>query len=351
MRQRTYILYNENNEHIVNQMRDAGYVDQKIYSKDLTITEEILIEMCSFPWDRFYVINTDNEISFIDFDFSFVPDEWDRKYVHYWRDTVVRLYDRSSVLENPSLYTDQAMHDGAMPMKCISEQIWKNMPPFDIIFLSYDEEDADKNFNALKNRFPRIQRVQKIKGILEAHKEAARIAQSDMFYVVDADAEILPTFEFTLMPHSMDRETVHVWHSRNPVNGLEYGYGGVKLFPRKLLLEYKGSPVDFTTSVSGKLKVMEEVSNITKFNVDPFSTWRSAFRECAKLASKIIHNQDNTETDYRLNVWCSKEEGEFGDFAVLGAIEGKQFGIDNANEPEMLKLVNDFDWLEKRFSP
>lgn len=349
MRQRTYILYNESNECIVNEIRDACFIDRKIYSRDLNITEDILKEMCSFFGDSFYVINTDKSISFTNFDFSFVPPEWDKKYVHYWTDTVVRLYDKNSVLSNPSLYTDQSMHAGTMPMKSLAGPAWNNTT-LDIIFLSYDEQDADRNFETLRNRFPRIRRVKKVKGILEAHKAAARLAQTDMFYVVDADAEIMQDFLFDYQPPSADRETVHVWHSRNPVNGLEYGYGGVKLFPRNLLLEYKGSPVDFTTSVSGKLKVMEEVSNITKFNVDPFSTWRSAFRECAKLASKIIHNQDNTETDYRLGVWCSKADGEFGDFAVMGANEGKQFGIDNENTPELLGRINDFNWLEKKFS-
>lgn len=349
MRQRTYILYNESNEHIANRICEVGTVDKKIYSKDLSVTKEILQEMVAFFGSSFYVITTDKEIAFPKFDFSFTPEEWDKKYVHYWDNTTVRLYDKESVISNPSIYTDEAMFAGTMPMKKILGRVWNNVT-FDIIFLSYNEEDADMHFNSLKNRFPRIRRVNKVKGILEAHKAAARLALSDMFYVVDADAVVLPTFVFDYQPHSMERDIVHVWHSKNPVNGLEYGYGGVKLFPRNLLLEYKGSPVDFTTSVSGKLKVMKEVSNITKFNVDPFSTWRSAFRECAKLASKIIYNQDNTETDYRLNIWCNVADGEFGEFAVMGAIEGKQFGLDNANEPDTLRLINDFDWLEKRFS-
>jgi hypothetical protein len=347
---RTYILYNESNEYIANHLRGEYFFNKKIYSKDLTIDEEILKEMCSFIGTAFYVIRPTEELSFSNFDFSFEPQEWDRKYVHYWNgDTTVRLYDKGSVESNLSLYTDQAMHDGSMPMKEMLGKIWDTVE-FDIVFLSYDEPYADENFNKLKARFPRAKRVNKVKGILEAHKAAARLATSSMFYVVDADAEMMADFDFSFVPHSVDRETVHVWHSRNPVNGLEYGYGGVKLFPRKMLLEYKGSPVDFTTSVSGSLKVMEEISNVTKFNVDPFSTWRSAFRECAKLASKIIHNQDNTETDYRLDVWCNTADGEFGDFAVMGAIEGKQFGLENVNKPEMLRLVNDFDWLEKKFS-
>ena len=42
---------------------------------------------------------------------------------------------------------------------------------------------------------------------------------------------------------------------------------------------------------------MNQLSNISAFNVDAFSTWRSAFRECAKLASKTIDRQNKEETN------------------------------------------------------
>ena len=51
------------------------------------------------------------------------------------------------------------------------------------------------------------------------------------------------------------------------------------------------SKPDMTTSISPKFKLMQDVSNITAFNVDEFSTWRSAFRECCKLASAVIDRQ------------------------------------------------------------
>jgi hypothetical protein len=61
--------------------------------------------------------------------------------------------------------------------------------------------------------------------------------------------------------------------------------------------------IDMTTSISTRFKAMEEVSNITVFNTDPLSTWRSSFRECAKLASKAIHGQIDGETQKRLDAW------------------------------------------------
>lgn len=355
MRQNVYILYNNHNESAVDRICEKTFVNRKFFSQELKLTRAILETMVNdCKGEYFYVINSDKEILFPTFDFSFEPKPWDSEYVHIWNDlTTVRLYNTALVAKDVSKFTDTELENGRIKLKVLAEEIYV-YPTFDIIFLSYDEEYADANYRKLKDRFPRAKRVHHIKGILEAHKRAALIANdndSSMFYVVDADADIVPTFNFDYQPQSLDRKSVHVWHSHNPVNDLEYGYGGIKLFPTDLLLSYNGSPIDFTTTVSSSFKVIPEVSNITKFNTDPFSAWRSGFRECAKLASKIIAKQDNRETEHRLKVWCTVgEDREFGDFVVLGAKEGAEFGKMNINQPEQLRLINDFEWLEKRFS-
>ena len=220
----------------------------------------------------------------------------------------------------------------------------------DVVFISYDEPNAEENWQRLLKKVPFAQRVHGVKGIYEAHKAAAKLAQSDMFYVVDGDAEILDRWDFNFQPNIFNRDCVHVWSSRNPVNGLEYGYGGVKLFPRNLLLESTTWKVDMTTSVIHKLKVMKTVSNITSFDTDPFSTWRSAFRECAKLASNTIKNQVEDESTERLDVWCNVAHGPYASYAIEGAIAGRHYGEENRKNLDALKLINDREWLKERYN-
>ena len=354
MRQKVYIIYDKQTEYVADRICENIRIDKKFFSPDSELTADILKEMANLCFGQFfYVIKTDKEILFPDFDFTYRSESWDKDYVQMWGNNTVRLYNTNNVLENPKGYSDESLRNGSISLKNNIDKIY-TYPIFDIIFLSYDEEYADSNYEKLKERFPRSKRLHNIKGIFEAHKSAARWAdydKSEMFYVVDADAEIVPTFDFSYQPHSLERQSVHVWHSHNPVNDLEYGYGGIKLFPTNLLMAYNGSPIDFTTTVSKNFKVVEEVSNITKFNTDPFSAWRSGFRECAKLASKIIQNQDNTETEFRLNVWCSKgEDRSFGDFAIMGAREGAEFGKAHKDQPDELGLINNFNWLENRFN-
>ena len=95
---------------------------------------------------------------------------------------------------------------------------------------------------------------------------------------------------------------------------------------------------------------MPIVSNVTAFNTDPFSTWKSAFRECVKLSSKIIDGQVSNETEERLDAWCVLNNSvPYGVFAYAGALAGKQYGQENAGNLPALTLINDYDWLKIQF--
>lgn len=221
---------------------------------------------------------------------------------------------------------------------------------YDIVFISYNEPNADKNWNLLKSRFPTAKRIDGVRGIHQAHIKAAKKCFTKMFWVVDADAELVDDFCFDYEVDTYNLDTVHVWRSNNPVNGLEYGYGGVKLLPRKRTIEMNMSSADMTTSISSEFIAVPEISNITRFNTDSFSAWRSGFRECAKLASKIIDRQENKETENRLDAWCNVGTNKrYGIDTITGAQKGKLFGERNKYNEDELQKINDFEWLEQQY--
>lgn len=351
MAQNIFILTNSKTKPLADRITRQIVVNGVYESEGLILDETVLLSMAKdCKVEYFYVIVTSREILFSPEAFDFKPPYWDHVYVHIWNnDPAIRLFSTKLVLENPAAYTDQMLRDGKIMLKHLNKKMFE-YPLFDIIFLSYDEFAADENFKKLKARFPRAKRVNGVKGIKEAHKAAAELASTSMFYVVDADAEIVTDFDFKDQIIHLDINTVYIWHSRNLVNGLEYGYGGIKLFPTHAVLSYTGSPVDFTTSVTHSVYVVDRVANITRFDTDPFSTWRSAFRECVKLSTGIINGQIGEETKERLRIWCSVGNGEFGDFSIAGANKGLEFGRIFQNQPEMLRLINDFDWLEGKFN-
>ena len=222
---------------------------------------------------------------------------------------------------------------------------------YDVVFISYNEPNADENYKKLIDMCPRAKRVHGVKGIHNAHIKAASICDTDMIWIVDGDAIIEDSFSFDTVMSSYDIDCVHVWQSKNPINNLEYGNGGVKLLPRHLTLNMNVNTSDMTTSISDKFKAMNTVSNTNSFNTDEFATWRSAFRECCKLASRVIERQYEEETKLRLDTWCSVGgEQPFGAYAIAGAQAGRLYGETNKNNPEALNNINDFEWLQEQFS-
>ena len=222
--------------------------------------------------------------------------------------------------------------------------------PYDIVFISYQEPNSDEHYKYLVDRFPRAKRIHGITGIHQAHIAAAKLCSTDLFWIVDGDAVVESNFKFDYQVARWDRDMVHVWRSVNPINNLVYGYGGVKLFPTELTINMDLTKPDMTTSISSKFKAVQEISNVTNFNTDPFNTWKSAFRECTKLSSKVIDRQKDVETQLRLEKWCTLGiDRPFGKYAIDGAKFGALFGTRNKDNIEVLKKINDFNWLKEQF--
>lgn len=217
---------------------------------------------------------------------------------------------------------------------------------YDIVFISYNETNAEENWELLKRRMPRAMRLHGIKGLHAAHATAAAMVSTEMFYVVDGDAEILDNFDFNYHVADHKLQCVHVFRAKNPINDLVYGYGAVKLLPTKdvLAIAVNEPKLDVTTSINRRYEIIHKISNITRFNTNEFNTWRSAFRECAKLGSKIIPEQVDTETEHRLNIWCNVgADRPFGEWAIWGAQAGKNFGLTYGNNIDRMMMINNID--------
>jgi len=295
-------------------------------------------------WDHLYVSK--------DFNFDYRIPKWDEEYIHVFRNG--KYYDGVCIFPKSAKVLGREWEYRFFTKKKEIDIEASKFYEYDVAFISYYEPEAKENYFRLMEKLNRpINWVYGVKGIHRAHIDAAKMCKTDMVYIVDADAHILDEFNFDMQIPYYDfysRKTVHVWRSRNPINDLEYGYGGVKLFPRELTMAVDEDSPDMTTSISDSFKVMPTVSNITAFNTGPFETWKSAFRECAKLASKTIKGQISNETEERLNIWTTVGgDRQFGREAIAGAIAGRNFGRTYSNSPDQLRLINDFEWLKEEF--
>ena len=214
----------------------------------------------------------------------------------------------------------------------------------DVFFLSFDEALRERNWRLLKSRLPHARRIHRAGGILPAHQMCASLSQTPFFCVVNGDNEVL---DFDL-PHPLQKH-VYCYRSLNPVNGLVYGFGGIKLFPKDAFQGCGGRWADLSTSLNIPYHVVSQTASVTRFNASPLEAFRGAFRECAKLASKAIPGSGEKETEARLAVWCTQGGDQpFGRYALSGAGLGRRFGRKHRNSQELRK-INDFSFLKTYF--
>ena len=230
----------------------------------------------------------------------------------------------------------------------------------DIVFLSYDEPNADQHYADLCNKVPWAKRVHGVKGSDAAHKAAAELSETDWVITVDAD-NIVDNRFFNLGfdPDNKDIQ-VYSWLARNRINGLLYGNGGLKIWRKDFILNMKSheasdndrAQVDFCWEDG--YKQFAECYSETVITGSPFQAWRAGFREGVKMTlldgvripADEIKERIWWHNLHRLKVWSTVgAHEENGLYAVYGARLGQwmtnctQWNYVDVRDFEILKNI------------
>ena len=240
---------------------------------------------------------------------------------------------------------------------------------YDIIYLSYDEPNAEKNYADLCSKIPWAKRVHGVEGSDAAHKACAELSETDRFITVDGDNVIKTEFlhqEYDLSNHedvhwnnNVDFDQCVVsWTAKNTINGLMYGNGGLKCWPKQKVLDMKthenADPnnvhvqVDFCWDLQ-YIQMNTCYSEILN-NETPKQAWRAGFREGVKMAldrgikpSKEEFLSGHWKNLHRLWIWLMVgADVENGRWAIHGAREGLYKTM--LTDWDFVN-VRDFEWL------
>jgi len=205
---------------------------------------------------------------------------------------------------------------------------------FDVVFLSYDEPNADLHYADLCAKAPWAKRVHGIKGSDHAHKAAAELAETDWFITVDADNIVDPSFFNLDLDMSDPKIEVYGWCGRNKINGLRYGNGGIKIWKKDFVLNMKThensesdrGQVDFCWEDG--YRNFPRVYSESIITGSPFQAWRAGFREGVKMTlldgirvpPQEIKERIWWHNIHRLRMWSTVgAHEENGLYAVYGA--------------------------------
>lgn len=232
---------------------------------------------------------------------------------------------------------------------------------FDIIFLSYDEPNAEENYADLCTKVPWAQRIHGIKGSDAAHKAAAERSETEWFVTVDADNIIYPEFFDLDLDMSNPNIKVYGWCGKNIVNGLRYGNGGLKIWHKDFVLKMKTheaadsdrAQVDFCWEHG--YKNFPKTFSDSVITGSPIQAWRAGFREGVKMTlfdGIKVPPQEITKhiwwhNIHRLKMWSTVgAHEENGIYAILGARQGTY--MTNCTDWDYVQ-VRDFDYLTKLY--
>jgi hypothetical protein len=216
--------------------------------------------------------------------------------------------------------------------------------PMDIIFLSYDEPNAEENWKKLKEKFPRAKRSHGVKGRTQAYHTAATMSETDYFFAVFPTIEIAEDFDFEFQPDRLREACHYIFHCKNPVNGLEYGHRAVILYNKHLCLSTIHPRLDFT--LSQPHTVVPKLCGTSHFNTTPEISWRVAFREVLKLCEM----KPTVESQYRLKKWCELGKGLYASLVQKGALDAMKYYEENKHDKHALMLSYELDWLKEKFN-
>lgn len=232
---------------------------------------------------------------------------------------------------------------------------------FDVVFLSYDEPNADLHYADLCNKVPWAKRVHGVKGSDAAHKEAAKLSDTEWVITVDADNIVNPNF-FNIDIVEDPKIEVYSWTAKNRINGLLYGNGGLKMWKKDFILNMKSheasdsarAQVDFCWETG--YQQFKECYSETVITGSPFQAWRAGFREGVKMTlldgvkvpPQEIKNTVWWHNLHRLRMWSTVGmHEENGKYAILGARMGTW--MTNCTDWDYVQ-VRDFEVLKEIFN-
>jgi hypothetical protein len=235
---------------------------------------------------------------------------------------------------------------------------------YDVIYISYDEPNADRNYAALCAKIPWAKRVHGVKGSDAAHKAAAKLSETDRFITVDGDNVLTGKFlnQVIEVPEDVNFDTCVVsWPSYNIINGLMYGNGGIKCWPRHVVEGMRTHELADSDNVKSQIdfcwdleylpldKSFSEIHN----NGSALQAWRAGFREGVKMSleqgQRVKQLKDVWWGNYkRLGIWMMVgADIDNGIWSILGARQGCY--MTHFTDWDFIN-VRDFDYLNEFFN-
>ncbi len=214
----------------------------------------------------------------------------------------------------------------------------------DIIFLSYDEPNCEKNYVDLVQKVPWAKRVHGVEGSDAAHKACAELSETKHFVTVDGDTIIDPKFlnvVLELEELGVDDDYQFSWCGKVNINGLMYGNGSLKMWTKdfvKNMRTHENTDGNDDTMIEfcyfDNYYQLNDNYSESIINSTKAQAFRAGFREGVKMSLNRGTKVTNLAKDiwwqnyHRLLIWMNVgTDVDNGIWAIYGAREGCKLAL------------------------
>ena len=214
----------------------------------------------------------------------------------------------------------------------------------DIIFLSYDEPNCEKNYVDLVQKVPWAKRVHGVEGSDAAHKACAELSETKHFVTVDGDTIIDPKFlnvVLELEELGVDDDYQFSWCGKVNINGLMYGNGSLKMSSKdfvKNMRTHENTDGNDDTMIEfcyfDNYYQLNDNYSESIINSTKAQAFRAGFREGVKMSlnrgAKVTDLAKEVwwQNYHRLLIWMNVgTDVTNGIWAIYGAREGCKLAL------------------------
>ena len=326
-----------NNIKFLRDFKDINYhADPDLYQRPITVS----LFSLSDPMRSYKTVDNEFYSWFVNQDLknvnipNFYPSFWEDEKMYTWGET-------KDIILAPTMKSIKQFYDIE---RSVHSDLEYEKQPMDIIFISYDEPNAEENWKKLKAKFPRAKRCHGVKGRTLAYHTAAKMSDTHYFFAVFPTISVDDNFDFNFQPDRLKNACHYIFHAKNPVNGLEYGHRAIILYNKFLCISTIHPNLDFT--LSQPHTVIPMLCGTSHFNTTPEISWRVAFREVIKLCEM----KPTVESKYRLKKWCELGKGQYALLVQRGALDAVEYYKEVDGDKRSLMLSYELDWLKERFN-
>lgn len=211
---------------------------------------------------------------------------------------------------------------------------------YDVFFISFDESNAEQNWQRVLDFHSTAKRIDKAGSISESHLACNNQSSTEWFWTVDGDNWLYKPLP---IHHELTADLA-IFEAIDPIDRTAGTSGAVKLWKKDRIINPNMSRGDFCKYAVQDMQVVRSIISEHAYNSTPYETWRKSFRHMVKCFAGIVASQS-----LQLNLDIMERHRSLNQWSYKGYLDAKTYVDECDGDFNLINRINDYEWLREKF--